>query len=394
MSGSCNETFEASFRVRVEVGSPRCAGARSSASRSTASSRESSRRWSPSSSPGCPTSASEEMDRIEFTFWFTTVICIGVFAVVAAAIVYSVLKFRVQPEDDIGRAADPRPHRARDRLDGDSGRARDRDLDRQRDRARQERRRRPEPAPDRGDRAAVRVEVRVPGRRRRSPRASSCCRWTSRQADAALARRDPLRSGCPSSGRSRTPFPAIETTLVITPTRMGEYSVVCTELCGLGHATMRAPRSRSSSGPSTRSSSPTRRPAGGDENSGEAVFTTAGLRRLPRVRAGRHATPRSGRASTRSTRGGQPLEEFVRESIVDPNARDRRRVSARRDAEHLRQRRSPTSSSTRSCSIWSTDRRGAVTEVVHTHARASTRPRRRGAAAASDEARASSARRG
>ena len=50
--------------------------------------------------PWLPTSASEEMDRIEFTFWFTTVICIGVFAVVAAAIVYSVLKFRVQPEDD------------------------------------------------------------------------------------------------------------------------------------------------------------------------------------------------------------------------------------------------------------------------------------------------------
>ena len=50
--------------------------------------------------PWLPTSASEEMDRIEFTFWFTTVICIGVFSVVAAAIVYSVLNFRVQPEDE------------------------------------------------------------------------------------------------------------------------------------------------------------------------------------------------------------------------------------------------------------------------------------------------------
>ena len=28
--------------------------------------------------PWLPTSASEQMDRIEFTFWFTTVICIGV----------------------------------------------------------------------------------------------------------------------------------------------------------------------------------------------------------------------------------------------------------------------------------------------------------------------------
>ena len=50
--------------------------------------------------PWLPTSASEEMDRIEFTYWFTTVICIGVFAVVAAAIVYSILNFRVHPEDD------------------------------------------------------------------------------------------------------------------------------------------------------------------------------------------------------------------------------------------------------------------------------------------------------
>ena len=40
------------------------------------------------------------MDRIEFVFWFTTVICIAVFSVVAAVIVYSVLKFRVQPEDE------------------------------------------------------------------------------------------------------------------------------------------------------------------------------------------------------------------------------------------------------------------------------------------------------
>ena len=50
--------------------------------------------------PWLPTSASEEMDRIEFAFWFTTVICIGVFAIVAAAIIYSVLNFRVQPEDE------------------------------------------------------------------------------------------------------------------------------------------------------------------------------------------------------------------------------------------------------------------------------------------------------
>jgi cytochrome c oxidase subunit 2 len=34
--------------------------------------------------------------------------------------------------------------------------------------------------------------------------------------------------------------PGIETTILVTPDRTGEFAVVCTELCGLGHATMRA----------------------------------------------------------------------------------------------------------------------------------------------------------
>jgi cytochrome c oxidase subunit II len=34
--------------------------------------------------------------------------------------------------------------------------------------------------------------------------------------------------------------PGIETDLVITPTKEGTFTVICTELCGLGHATMRA----------------------------------------------------------------------------------------------------------------------------------------------------------
>ena len=35
-----------------------------------------------------PTSASRQMDRITFVYWFATVICIGIFAVVMAVIVY------------------------------------------------------------------------------------------------------------------------------------------------------------------------------------------------------------------------------------------------------------------------------------------------------------------
>ena len=49
--------------------------------------------------PWLPVAAGEEADRIHFVYWFTTAICIGVFAVVAAVLGYSIWKFRVKPDD-------------------------------------------------------------------------------------------------------------------------------------------------------------------------------------------------------------------------------------------------------------------------------------------------------
>ena len=34
--------------------------------------------------------------------------------------------------------------------------------------------------------------------------------------------------------------PGITTTAVVTPDKVGDYQLICTELCGFGHATMRA----------------------------------------------------------------------------------------------------------------------------------------------------------
>ena len=123
----------------------------------------------------------------------------------------------------------------------------------------------------------------------------------------------------PEFGQKSDAVPGIETTLVITPNRTGEFSIVCTELCGLGHALMRASvrvvereeyETFLAGAPAT----------GGDDASGESVFTTR-LRRLPRVRAGGGRRP--GRPSLLNAidPGGQPLEDFIREAIVDPNAR-------------------------------------------------------------------------
>ena len=267
--------------------------------------------------PWLPTSASEEMDRIEFTFWFTTVICIGVFAVVAAAIVYSVLKFRVQPEDD----TDGPPIHGHTGLEivwtaipavlvtaisivsaivlaknDDAG-----------------------PNPLRiavtaqqfawrfeypgGDAKVTTGELVLPVNR--------AVKLTMRSLDVIHS------FWVPEFGQKSDAVPGIETTLVITPNRKGQFSLVCTELCGLGHATMRASvrvvdqveyeRFLAGSGE-----------AGGDENSGEQIFTTAGC-------GGCHAFEPAGTDAevgpglNEIDPGGRPLEEYVLESIVDPN---------------------------------------------------------------------------
>ncbi|HEY5277042.1 MAG TPA: cytochrome c oxidase subunit II transmembrane domain-containing protein, partial [Coriobacteriia bacterium] len=49
--------------------------------------------------PWLPTPASREAGRIDFTIWFVVVICIVIFAIVAAALLYSVMTFRARPDD-------------------------------------------------------------------------------------------------------------------------------------------------------------------------------------------------------------------------------------------------------------------------------------------------------
>jgi cytochrome c oxidase subunit II len=266
--------------------------------------------------PWLPTSASEEMDRIEFTFWFTTVICIGVFAVVAAAIMYSVLKFRVQPEDD----TDGPPIHGHTGLEivwtaipavlvtaisvvsaivlaknDDAG---------------------PNPI-----RIAVTAQqfawkFEYPGDTKMT--SGQLVLPVNEAVKLTLRSLDVIHSfWVPEFGQKSDAVPGVETTLVITPTRKGEYSIVCTELCGIGHATMRGAvrvvdraeyEEFLAGSPGT----------GGDENSGEAVFTTAGC-------GGCHTF---GPAGTDAQVGpsldalepeGGSLEDFVRESIVDPN---------------------------------------------------------------------------
>lgn len=49
--------------------------------------------------PWMPLAAGREASRIDFVYWFTTVIAIGVFSVVAAVLAFEVWKFRAPPDD-------------------------------------------------------------------------------------------------------------------------------------------------------------------------------------------------------------------------------------------------------------------------------------------------------
>ena len=93
---------------------------------------------------------------------------------------------------------------------------------------------------------------------------------------------------------------------------------MCTELCGLGHSTMRGPVrvvERSVYDKFLADAS-----AGASENPGETVFTTAGCGACHAFTpAGTDSQVGPSLDAIKPT-GGKPLEEFIRESIVEPDA--------------------------------------------------------------------------
>jgi cytochrome c oxidase subunit 2 len=267
--------------------------------------------------PWLPTSASDEMDRIEFTFWFVTIICIAVFAVVAAAIIYSILKFRAQPDDE----TDGPPIHGHTGIEivwtaipavlvtaisivsavvltqnEDAG--------------------------ANPNRIAVTAQqfawkFEYPG----DPKVTSgqLVLPLGKPTKLTLHSVDVIHSfWVPELGQKSDAVPGIETTLVITPNRTGTFTLMCTELCGLGHATMRA---------GVRVVSPAAYEkflsdaagAAGDQNDGATVFTSAGCgacHTFAPAKTNAQVGPDLDQVDT----GGRPPEDFIRESIVDPNA--------------------------------------------------------------------------
>jgi cytochrome c oxidase subunit 2 len=274
--------------------------------------------------PWLPTSASEEMDRITFVYWFATVICIAIFALVAAVIVYSVRTFRVQPDDD----SDGPPIHGHTGLEivwtvipallviaigvvsavvlaqnSDAG----------------------------TNPLRVRVVAQQFAWRFEYPgednvRTGELVLPLGRTVELQLASVDVIHSfWVPDMGQKQDLVPGTEQRLVLTPDRAGEYPLICTELCGLGHATMRStvvvmpPADYERWLAEQRSAA-----AGGGGEGGAAVFASAGC-------GGCHALEQAGTDAqvgpplevadlqAAADAAGAPLDQFVRESIVDPD---------------------------------------------------------------------------
>jgi cytochrome c oxidase subunit 2 len=192
-----------------------------------------------------PTSASEEFDRIQAIYWFATVISIGIFALVAAVIVFSVWKWRVPLDDD----ADGPPIHGHTGLEiawtavpaalviaigvvsavvlarnGDAGNQ-------------------PLEVQAIGQQFTWKfVYSDYDNRQTGNPvQTGELVLPVGQEARFTMTAVDVIHSfWVPNFGQKMDAVPGIETEILVTPDRTGEFEVVCTELCGFGHAAMRA----------------------------------------------------------------------------------------------------------------------------------------------------------
>jgi cytochrome c oxidase subunit II len=186
-----------------------------------------------------PKPASDEAGRIDFVFWFVTGICVFIFAIVASVLVYAVLKFRAKPDDD----SDGPPIHGHTGLEivwtavpailvtaiaivsaivlakDDAEGANPLHVDVT---AQQFFWSYSYPESDNKQSAVLRLPVHR----------SIVLRMTSKDVIHSF--------WVPEFRQKQDVVPGIHPTLHITPNKLGTYPVICTELCGLGHALMRS----------------------------------------------------------------------------------------------------------------------------------------------------------
>jgi cytochrome c oxidase subunit 2 len=274
--------------------------------------------------PWLPDPASEEADRIDFVFWFVSIICIVIFGVVAAVSVYAVVRFRVRPDDDtdgppihghtgleIVWTAIPAALVTAISIVSAVALAQNDHLPK--------------------NHLKVQVIAQQFAWTFKYPQYGDLTTTTlrlpvHRPVELLIRSLDVTHSfWVPQFGQKLDAVPGPKfNRLVVTPNREGTFDVVCTELCGLGHAVMRAQTIvMPKSGFDRWAKGQQQRAGGGGQASGRNVFAgngCGGCHTFKPAGATAKVGPDLDDLGTAAQKAGKPLEAFVRESIEQPNA--------------------------------------------------------------------------
>lgn len=270
--------------------------------------------------PWLPESASKQMDRITFVYWFATIICIFIFALVMSVLLYSLWAFRASKYDESDG-----PH-----LHGN---------------ARLEVIWTVVPfvlvvalgivsavvmAKNNNTTNALKIKVyaqqfawRFEYPENGGIKTNELWLPVDRDIKLEMESADVIHSfWIPVMGQKQDVVPGDPMELIVSPTRTGDFPLICTELCGLGHATMRA-AVHVVEQDEFASWVEEKQAGDGGEASGEQVFASAGC-------GGCHAFAPAGSngavgpglddLAAAAEAAGKPVPDFVRESIVDPDA--------------------------------------------------------------------------
>ena len=277
--------------------------------------------------PWLPTPASTQADRIDFVFWFVTAISIAIFALVSGVIVYAVVRFRARPDDD----SDGAP------IHGNTG---------------LEIAWTAVPAAlvtaiavvsavalaenDHLPKHHIRVNVTAQQfawsfsyPKYKGLTVSTLHLPIHEAVELKMQSKDVIHSfWVPQFSQKQDVVPGITTRLVITPKRLGTYPVVCTELCGEGHAIMRTEAvvqtpTAFAAWVKAQQKLAEQALGGAGGGPGLAAFNSNGCSACHTFKpAGSTGTtgPDLDNLATYARRAGKPLVAFVHQSIVDPNA--------------------------------------------------------------------------
>jgi cytochrome c oxidase subunit 2 len=186
-----------------------------------------------------PSSAATQADRIDKVYWAVTVICIGIFAVVAGVSVYAVWKFRAPP-DDWEDGSPIHGHTGLEKVwtavplvlvvfisiysSYQLSKAEDVPLDH-----------------PKIDVTSQQFAWSFAYPALAGVSSGELVLPVGKTVELDLTAKDVIHSfWVPEWRVKQDAVPGIHTHIVVTPTKIGTYEVICTELCGLGHAAMRA----------------------------------------------------------------------------------------------------------------------------------------------------------